>query len=100
MEVMADEIDGFDLCVGDLYAGWIGVLIELTVNLEAGLGCGGGDELDDCLIAYERLAAPVLSDERKQAMFDLVPFAGAGRQVAHGDGNAEFVGQFLQFDLP
>ena len=33
-------------------------------------------------------------------MFDLVPFAGSGREVAHGDGEVGLVGQPLQFDLP
>ena len=29
-------------------------------------------------------------------MLDLVPLAGAGRQVTHGDGNGELVGQLLE----
>ena len=33
-------------------------------------------------------------------MLDLVPLAGAGRQVADRDGQLEFVGQLLQLDLP
>jgi len=97
---MAGEVDGFDLGVGHLYAGRIGILIELAANLEASVGRGGSDKLDDCLVAHQRLTAPILSDERKQAMFDLVPLAGARWQMTHGDGNAEFIGQFLQFDLP
>jgi hypothetical protein len=35
----------------------------------------------------QRLAAPVLGDVRKHAVLDLVPFAGAGREVA--DVNAQ-----------
>ena len=31
-------------------------------------------------------AAPVGSDEREEAVLDLVPFAGAGRQVTDADG--------------
>ena len=65
MEVMAGEIDGIELGVAHLYAYRIGVLIELAANLEAGIGCGRRDELNDCLVAHQRLAAPVLSDERK-----------------------------------
>jgi len=56
--------------------------------------------LDDDLMADKRLAAPVASDEREQAMFDPVPFARAGRQVAYGDRHAEFVSELLQFQLP
>ena len=33
-------------------------------------------------------------------MLDLVPFAGARRQLADADGKAELIGQFLQFQLP
>ena len=33
-------------------------------------------------------------------MLDLVPLAGAGRQVTDGDRDIEFVGQLLQLQLP
>jgi len=33
-------------------------------------------------------------------VLDLVPLAGARRQVMHHDIDAEFRGQALQFDLP
>src|SRR5450432_2049640 len=33
-------------------------------------------------------------------MLDLVPFAGTGRQMTDRDGNAEFVGEGLQFAFP
>jgi hypothetical protein len=58
----------------------------------------GADQLRDGLMADERFAAPVLGDKREQAMLDLVPFAGAGGQVAERDGNADLVGEFLQLD--
>ena len=95
MEVVAGEVDGIHFGVGHLDAGRIGVLIELATNLQTGLGRRCGDQLDDDLMADERFAAPVAGDEREQAMLDLVPLAGAGGQVTHRDGNAEFVGQLL-----
>jgi hypothetical protein len=52
------------------------------------------------LVADEWLAGPVLCDEREQAMLDPVALAGAGRQMADRNGNAEFVGEVLQFALP
>ena len=64
-------------------------------HLQACVGGGGGDQFDDDLMADERFAAPVLRDEREQAVLDLVPLAGAGRQMTDGDGNAELVGQRL-----
>ncbi len=33
-------------------------------------------------------------------MLDLVPLAGPGREVAHGEGQAGAVGQLLQFPFP
>jgi hypothetical protein len=46
-------------------------------------------------MADERLAAPAASDEREQAVFNLVPLARPRREVTRGDRNAEFVGEFL-----
>ena len=92
---MAGEGEGGDLGVGDFDAFGIFVFIQFGAHFEAGLGRRCCDELDDDLMADERFATPVSSDEREQAMLDLVPFAGAGRQVTYGDGKAKFVGQLL-----
>ena len=77
MEVVAAEVDDVEFGVGHLDAGRIAVWIELAANLEAGIGCGGGDQFDDDLMADQRLAAPVSGDERKQAVLDLVPLCAA-----------------------
>ena len=53
--------------VGDLDALWIFALIEFGADLEAGVGGGCGDQLDDGAVAAERLAPPVDGDEREQA---------------------------------
>ena len=76
------------------------MLVELGVDVEAGAGAGGGDQADDDLVADERFAAPVLADEREEAMLDLVPLAGAGREVADGDRQPALVGEPLQLGLP
>jgi hypothetical protein len=68
MEVMAAEVDGLEFGVRHLDAGRVAVWIELAANLETCVGCGGGDQLDDGLVADQRLAAPVSGDERKQAV--------------------------------
>ena len=59
-----------------------------------------GDELDDHLVGQQRLAAPVLGDEREHAMLDAVPLAGAGRVMGDADGQAGLGGELLQLDLP
>ena len=60
MEVMACQIDGGDLGVGDFDAGRIGVLIEFAAHLKAGVCFGRRDELNNGVVAHQRLAAPVL----------------------------------------
>src|SRR6202167_5132706 len=100
LEVVTGEVEVAHFCIGHLDAGGIGVLIEFATNLQTCLRRRRGDQLDDDLMADERLAAPVSGNEREEAMLDLVPLAGAGRQVTHGDGNAELVGQLLELDLP
>jgi hypothetical protein len=80
---MAGEVDGLKLGIGHFNACRIGVWIELAMDVETSFGGGSGDQLDDNLMADERFAAPVSGDEGKQAVLDLVPLAGAGRQVAY-----------------
>src|ERR1700751_882623 len=88
--------------LGIRYDNAAGILagVELAAHGEAGFGGGGRDQLDDHAIADEWFGAPVLADEGEEAVLDLVPLAGAGRQVANYDVEAEFVGQLLQFAFP
>src|SRR5262252_11221484 len=69
-------------------------------TVRPGFGGRSRDQLDNHPIADKGLGTPVLADEGEQAVFDLVPLAGAGRQVADHDVEAEFVGQLLQLAFP
>ena len=100
MESVRREVDGSEPCVVDLDALGIFVRIKLSAHLQTCIGRGSGDELDDGAIAAQRLATPVDGDEREETMFDLVPLAGAWRQMADGDGKFEFVGKLLKPDFP
>ena len=100
VEFMALEIDAGEVGGGDFDAGRIRIGVDLGTDLEAGFGGGGGDQLDNDLMADERFAAPVLGDEREEAVLDLVPLAGTRRQVADSDGEIEFISELLQFHLP
>ncbi len=95
VELVAVDIDAFKFLVGDLDAGLVGFCVEFGVNLEACLGGGSGDEAYDGLETAQWLAAPVLADVGKEAMLDLVPFAGTRRKVTDNDPQAGFVGEFL-----
>src|ERR1700752_584820 len=100
VELGALDVDGGHL--GIRYDNAAGILagVELAAHGEAGFGGGGRDQLDDDAISDEWFGAPVLADEGEEAVLDLVPLAGAGRQVANYDVEAEFVGQLLQFAFP
>ena len=71
------DIDLRELLVGHLHSGRIGFCVDLGMDQEPGSCGGGGNEVDYNLMTDQGLAAPVLADEGEQAMFDLVPFAGA-----------------------
>lgn len=75
-------------------------LVELGVDLQPGAGGRLGDRVDDDLVADQRPAAPVFGDEAPQAMLDLVPLAGGGREVADRYLKAAVVGEALQLGLP
>ena len=100
VEVMAGDFDGGKIIIEDFDTGRVGVGIEFASDFEAGLGLCCRNQLDDDGMTDEGLAAPVAGDEGEQAVLDPVPFACAGRQVAHGDRHAEIVGKLLQFELP
>src|SRR6266403_4945027 len=82
-------------------AGPVVSAVEVGGDRQTSLGGGGAKEVEDLLIAVERLGGPVLGDFRKQAMFDGIPFGSAGRIVSHGHGQIERVGELrLEFGLP
>src|SRR6266446_9575626 len=101
----AVELGAFDVDsghVGIRYDNAAGVLagVEFAAHSEAGFGGRRRDQLDYDAIADERPGAPVLADKGEEAVLDFVPLAGAGRQVANHDIDAELVGQLLQFTFP
>src|SRR5271167_1084274 len=94
VELVASKTDLRDVCVRHLDARLVGSLIQLGMDSKAG-GCSrGGNQTDDDLQAGQGLAAPVLADEGKQPVFNLVPLAGSGREMAYGDPQLDFVREF------
>ena len=100
MKVVALDVDGCHFVIADLNAFLIEVAIEITRDREAVFGRGGADQLDDDLVADQRLAPPVLRDVGKETVLNLVPLAGARGQMGDGDGKAGLVGEPLQLKLP
>ena len=82
-------------------SGWIVSAVEVGRHRSTGLGCAGTKEVENLLIAVQRLGGPVLGDFGEQAMFDGIPFGSAGRIMSHGHGQIEGVGELrLEFGLP
>ena len=50
-------------------------------------------------MADEWFASPVLGDVAEESVLDLVPFAGARREVAHGDTQPRLISEVLQGDV-
>ena len=55
MELVAGEVDGGELLVGDDELLWVVALVEAGVDREAGAGGGGGDQVDDVEDPWDRL---------------------------------------------
>lgn len=67
-------------------AGWIVAAVKVSFDRQAGLSCGGANEVEDLVIAVERFAGPVLGDLREEPMLDGVPFRSSGGVVSDGEG--------------
>lgn len=92
--------DGVHLLLRDLDAAGVGVGVGLGVHGQAGASGRGSDEVHDYFVAGQRAPSPVHRDVREQPVFDLVPFAGAGWEVADGDGPADLSGEPCELNLP
>ncbi len=97
---MWDQFQLSEFRVADFDSGVVGIGVQLGADKQAGFRRRAADQIDDRLMAEQRLAAPVLGDEAEETMLDLVPFARARREVAHADVETGTIGQFLQFPLP
>src|SRR6476619_2620921 len=75
-------------------------MVAVGVDLQPLVVGGRADQVDDDLVAGQWPTAPVQGDGGEQPVFDLVPFGGAGREVAYGDGDAGAGGEPAEFDLP
>lgn len=100
MELISDEVHICESVIGDLQ--FIGVLffVQVGVYFEAGFGACAGDQVDYDLQRFQWDALPVAGDVTEQAMFDLVPFARAWREMADFDYQARGIRQTLQFQSP
>jgi hypothetical protein len=92
------ELRQFD--IANFAFGVVVVRIQRSLDDPARARRRVGDQVDAGLVAYQRLAAPVLCNEAEQSVFDLVPLAGARWKVAHEQLQAQVIRQLLQRYLP
>ena|SRR5664280_2740071 len=95
MELISVEIELGNLLVGNFHALGVGASIQFGMDLESGSCAGGRNQAHYDLKTDQGLATPVLRNARKEAVFDFVPFAGAWGEVADGDAQRAFIGEFL-----
>ena len=69
--------------------------VDSRLDSQARLRARRTDKLDDNFSAIKRPSPPVPGNVTKHPVFDYVPFAGAGREVAHLDFHAQLVGKLL-----
>jgi len=95
------KVDMFHVSKGDPATGWIVTPNEGCSHAQAGGCLGGTDVVEYGVVAVERPTCPVLANLAEEPVLDGVPFRGARRIVAHGDGECEVVGELcLQEVLP
>ena len=75
MKGIADDVKGLEFGVSDAEACRIRLAILDGNHVQSFLGGGMRDQLNDGFQRRERLGAPGDGNERKKAMFDLVPTA-------------------------
>ena len=92
---MALDLDSSEFGVGDFHTLWIFVFVQFGAHCDSGSRGSRGDQLNDGLEAAQGFSSPIEGDKGKQAMLDLVPLAGAGRQVGNRNRDMQLIGQQL-----
>ena len=96
VELVSADVCHSQLGVAYFDAFWVLVQIDLSVYFQSCFRGCRRDEIEDGLETGQRLAFPVHADETEKPMFDLVPFAGAGRKMRHHNGDLNFITKILE----
>ena len=100
MKVILLEREAFHFCLCYNDACGIFPIVDLGLAAQSGGGPRVADELHHGFESPQRLASPVDRDERKECMFDRIPFGGSGRIVADMQSQTCFISQLLQGYFP
>ena len=86
MELLPCEIERGEFFIGDFDPGLIDRLVNRGLTIEARVGGGVGDEIDDGGQTVQGSPAPIFADKGNPPLFNFVPFARARRKVTHPEG--------------
>src|SRR5947209_315641 len=100
MKLAALDSYGSQFLVRDFNPRGIGAAIEVGADAQTGFGRGVGNQVDDHGPTHQGAPTPVPGNVAEHALFDLVPLAGAGREVTDAYPQAGAVGKPLQGHLP
>ena len=62
MKVCPFDLNGCQLGIRHLHAGFVTALVKFGLDIQAGAGTCIGDQVDDHVVTDERLASPVLGN--------------------------------------
>src|SRR5437899_13057291 len=92
VEAVAVNVHGLHLLVRDSATSRVLSAIQTTDDFEAFRGGRAGDQVDDRLVVPQRFTSPVRGNEGEQAVFDLIPLAGARREMTQGERPHRVIG--------
>ena len=70
------NLDSSELLVGDFNSGFVFFSTQFRFDTQAASGGCAADKVDNHLMANKRSTTPILCDEGKQTMFNLIPLMG------------------------
>ena len=100
MKVVTLKTDLCHFLFGDLDALWVFALVYLSADTQSCCCLGRSYEIYDSSQIGQRPATPVGAYIGEQPMFDFVPFARSGREMADCDSKPGIVGKILKFLFP
>src|SRR5208283_3218298 len=84
METFRPNLNLCKIFIRDFSPGFIFFRAQSCLDTQAVSGFRAADEIDNDLMADKRPPAPILSDERKQTMLNLIPFACSRWKMTNG----------------
>ena len=92
MKLVIGDVDFFQFFVLDFESFWVRAFVHFATDSEPFFGPSVSYQIDDHFMTDEGSCAPILGYERKESVFDLVPFAGSRWKVTHRYFQAGLIG--------